>query len=194
MTADAMRFPAEHPTLESPRLVLRQHTMDDAAAFYAIYSDPPTMRFWSSPPMVAPLEARAAIANAHEAFVARHSLRFALVEREGGAMIGTCTLFGVEVIHRRAELGYVLRRDRWGRGLMREGLAALLDYAFGPLGLHRAEADVDPRNVPSVALLERLGFVREGVLRERWRVNGEVSDSLFLGLLAPDWPAARGER
>jgi RimJ/RimL family protein N-acetyltransferase len=58
--------------------------------------------------------------------------------------------------------------------------------------LHRVEADTDPRNAASLALLERLGFVREGILRERWIVGGEVADSVLLGLLAADWRAARG--
>ncbi len=73
---------------------------------------------------------------------------------------------------------------------MHETLRAVLDYAFSVLDLHRIEADVDPRNTASVRILERLGFQREGYLRERWQVNGEVQDSLFYGLLRPDWEAA----
>jgi RimJ/RimL family protein N-acetyltransferase len=68
---------------------------------------------------------------------------------------------------------------------------ALLDHAFGALCLHRIEADVDPRNTPSLRTLERLGFVREGYLRQRWAVGGERQDSVLLGLLASDWSALR---
>ena len=60
-------------------------------------------------------------------------------------------------------------------------------YAFEVLDLHRIEADVDPRNAASIRTLERLGFQREGYLRERWQVNGEIQDALFYGLLRPDW-------
>jgi len=56
----------------------------------------------------------------------------------------------------------------------------------GALRLNRIEADIDPRNVASAGLLERLGFVREGVLRERWIVGDEASDSALYGLLASD--------
>jgi len=65
----------------------------------------------------------------------------------------------------------------------------VLDFAFGELRLHRLEADVDPRNLPSLRVLDRLGFTREGVLRERWLVAGETQDSLICGLLARDYVA-----
>jgi RimJ/RimL family protein N-acetyltransferase len=70
---------------------------------------------------------------------------------------------------------------------MQETLRAVLNYAFEVLNLHRIEADVDPRNAASVKTVERLGFQREGYLRERWQVNGEIQDALFYGLIRPDW-------
>ncbi|HSR65892.1 MAG TPA: GNAT family protein, partial [Xanthomonadaceae bacterium] len=67
--------------------------------------------------------------------------------------------------------------------------ALMLGWGFGTLGLHRVEADIDPRNEASRALLLRLGFRSEGRLRERYRVDGEVSDTEYFGLLAPEWRA-----
>ena len=69
----------------------------------------------------------------------------------------------------------------------------LLDFAFRDLGLRRLEADVDPRNAASIRSLERLAFRREGYLRERWCVGGEVQDAIFYGLLRREWEA-RGHR
>ena len=74
---------------------------------------------------------------------------------------------------------------------MREALTALIDHAFGPMKLRRLEADVDPRNVNSMRILGKLGFSQEGLLRERWNVNGEIQDTAFLGLLAREWRGAR---
>ena len=105
-------------------------------------------------------------------------------------VIGTCTLAHLDFSNRRAEIGYSLNRDYWGRGVMTAALSALLGHAFDGLGLHRIEADVDPRNAASIRLLERLGFRSEGLLRERWFVGGEVQDSAIYGLLAPEWRAA----
>ena len=67
----------------------------------------------------------------------------------------------------------------------------LFGHAFGAMSLRRIEADVDPRNLPSLRTLENLGFRREGYLRQRWQVAGELQDSVLMGLLAGDWQAAR---
>jgi RimJ/RimL family protein N-acetyltransferase len=66
-------------------------------------------------------------------------------------------------------------------------LSALLDYAFTELDLNRVEADSDPRNERSARLLDRLGFTKEGLFRERCIVDGEVSDSAMYGLLRREW-------
>jgi RimJ/RimL family protein N-acetyltransferase len=68
-------------------------------------------------------------------------------------------------------------------------MTAALDYAFVELDLNRIEADIDPRNEASAKLLERKGFVKEGYMRERWIVNGEICDTVFYGLLRRDWEA-----
>jgi len=70
---------------------------------------------------------------------------------------------------------------------MNEALHALLEHCFETLKLRRLEADVDPRNNGSIRTLERLGFQREGYLRERWHVAGEIQDALFYGLLKTEW-------
>ena len=88
--------------------------------------------------------------------------------------------------HRRCEIGYALGAAHWGRGLAQEALALALEQAFGVLGLNRIEADIDPRNLASVRLVEALGFRREGELRARYHVGGEIQDSLIYGLLASD--------
>jgi RimJ/RimL family protein N-acetyltransferase len=72
---------------------------------------------------------------------------------------------------------------------MSEALAALLDYGFTVLNLNRVEADIDPRNEASARSLQRCGFAREGLLRERWIVGEEVSDTAFYGLLQREWRA-----
>jgi RimJ/RimL family protein N-acetyltransferase len=98
-------------------------------------------------------------------------------------------LFHPDLDNRRAELGYALGREHWGKGYMQEALRALLDYSFNELNLHRLEADVDPRNASSIRTLEKLGFRQEGYLRERWLVGGGIQDSLFYGLLRSEWRA-----
>lgn len=88
-------------------------------------------------------------------------------------------------------MGYLLGRPYWGKGYMAEAAKELIRYAFEVLDLHRIEADIDPRNRPSARVLERNGFLKEGLLRERWIVGEEVSDTAFYGLLRKDWEATR---
>ena len=86
-------------------------------------------------------------------------------------------------------MGYILRSQSWGKALMSESLRSLVNYGFTNLNLNRIEADIDPRNERSERVLQRLGFVKEGHLRQRWIVSGEVSDSALYGLLRSDWEA-----
>ena len=91
-----------------------------------------------------------------------------------------------------AMLGYAIDAAHEGRGLMREALVAALADAFGPrVALHRVQANARPENVRSLALLERLGFEREGLAREYLFIDGAWRDHVMTALRAPDWPATR---
>ena len=171
------------PTIHGERVVLRWLEDDDVDDLLGIFGDPEVMRYWSSPPLADRTAAAALLAEIRE-FFARHTLyQWGVALPDEGTVIGTCTLTSFHAESARAEIGFALGREHWGRGYMSDAVAALLDYAFGPLGLRRLEADVDPRNGPSLRLLERVGFRREGLLRERWVTDGEVQDSIFFGLL-----------
>jgi ribosomal-protein-alanine N-acetyltransferase len=119
------------------------------------------------------------------------ALQFVVAEKASDRAVGTCLLFRLEEASQRAELGYVLGRAHWGRGLMQEALSALVGAAFGPFGLRRLEAEVDTRNLRSAQLLQRLGFTKEGVLRQRWVAKGEAKDVEMYGLLRSEWPTTR---
>ncbi len=177
------------PTLESERLRLRPYRADDARAIFAIYGDPEVTRYWSFAAWTDLAQAHAYLA-ARQAMEAPSVYAWAVAERDSDKLIGTTTLFSLSGPHRRAEIGYSLVRARQGQGLAGEALRCVITHAFAELGLERIEADVDPRNEASWKLLERLGFRREGLLRNRWRVDGEVSDSYIYGLLRADFPAA----
>ncbi|HKG93293.1 MAG TPA: GNAT family N-acetyltransferase [Gemmatimonadaceae bacterium] len=181
------------PTLATERLTIRWLTAADVPALFAIFGDADVCRYWSHPPLADLAAASRLLAEIHAYFAARTLFQWGIARRDGGGVIGTCTLASIDAAHRRAELGFALRRDCWGRGYIAEALPALLAFAFETLGLHRLEADVDPRNEASVRVVERLGFRREGLLRERYHVLGDVQDSLIYGLLRREW-AARGAK
>ena len=189
--ARTLNFPERFPVIRTDRLLLRETAERDVAAVFAMEGDPVAMRYWSRPPLRDLSEARASVERAMGFFPARTALRWAVTRPADDLMIGHLSLFNISEPSARAEIGYGLARAYWGQGFMREALTAGIDYAFGPLGLRRLEADIDPRNDASLRALERLGFAREGVLRERWQVGDELSDTAYLGLLARDWRARR---
>jgi ribosomal-protein-alanine N-acetyltransferase len=173
--------------LNSPRLRLRPLTLHDADALFTIHSDPQFTRFWSSAPWTARAQAEALITQDQADLAQGEHVRLGIERLDGGALLGTCTLFKIHPTNRRAELGYGLGPAHWGQGYAQEAVRALLGWGFGTLNLHRVEADIDPANTASAALLTRLGFQVEGRLRERWIVDGVVSDSAMYGLLAREW-------
>ena len=175
------------PTIQATRLTLRRISTDDVDAIFDVFSDAEVMRFWSTPPLEDRAGAVALVNEIQDSFARQVMLKWGVARRADDLLIGTTTLYNLDFTNRRAELGYALGRTHWGQGYMQEALQVLLAYAFETLDLRRLEADVDPRNQASIQTLERLGFQREGFLRERWEVGGEIQDAFFYGLLRPEW-------
>ncbi|MGE8232667.1 MAG: GNAT family N-acetyltransferase [Stenotrophomonas sp.] len=175
------------PELSSPRLRLREVRDGDAAALFAIHGDARVMRYWSYPAWTELAQAEQKIADIQRQRREEDILIWAIADATSDLLIGSSAVFYLNLEQGRAEIGYSLHPDWQGRGLASEALQLVLGYAFNKLGLRRIEADIDPRNLPSCRLVERLGFVREGLLRERWHVNGEICDSAIYGLLRQDF-------
>ena len=179
------------PTLETSHLRIRPLGPDDVPALFAIFGDADVCRYWSRPPLADLAAAAALHEEIAQHFAARTLFQWGIAERATDAIVGTCTLAALSWEHRRADVGYALARAVWGRGYLKEALPVLLDHAFGALALHRIEADVDPRNTASIRLLERMGFRREGYLRERYLQAGEIQDAVIFGLLEDEWHGRR---
>jgi len=173
-------------TLATSRLKLRFLTEADIPAIFAIFSHPEAMRYWSSPALTDIAQAKEQIKRI-QANYQNGDLQLGIERQADHQLVGTCTLFAINRTCRRAEIGYILGRPYWGAGYMHEALVALIAYAFQTLDLNRLEADIDPRNMASAKILTRLGFQFEGLLRERWIVNEEISDTGFYGLLRKEW-------
>jgi RimJ/RimL family protein N-acetyltransferase len=166
---------------------MRWTSEDDVDAIYAIYSDPQVMRYWSSGPLENREAASAMQRNIEQGNLNNTVWKWGLALRDTNVLIGNVTLFNLSISNGRAEIGYAMGSAHWGKGYMNEALTALIVHAFDVMNFRRLEADVDPRNAASIRTLERLGFQREGFLRERWHVCGELQDAFFYGLLKREW-------
>ncbi len=189
--SDPVELPraAALPVLDGTRLTLRAHREEDLPAFFALYADPRVTRYWSFPAWTDIEQARERFDGVLDGNDPARMLGWAIATRDDDRLIGGVTLFGINQAQGRAELGYSLHTDHWGHGYAREAVALVLAHAFDVLHLRRIEADIDPRNAASCRLVQRFGFVHEGVLRERWHVAGELCDTALYGLLERDWRA-----
>jgi len=169
--------------LKTRDLCLRPLAETDADGMFALLSDAETVKYWNNQPITDSGQAAQKLKEDMESDAKSNSISWALTQHEQDKMIGRCVLFDYDHVNHRAEIGFMLNRNYWRQGLMRQALETVIHFGFEKLGLHRIEADVDPGNKGSLALLEKLGFEREGLFRERWLICGEWKDSVMLALL-----------
>ncbi len=190
--------PVESQPIETSRLVLRPVLQADVSALLAVNGNLEVNAFLPYPRWTSLADGEAWYQRMVGLQATGLATQWVLVDKVSQSAIGSCLIFRFEVGSARAELGYVLGREHWGKGLMHEALLALISAAFqgrlcgafGGLALRRLEAEVNPMNTASCALLLRLGFVQEGLLRQRWVGKGRVYDVAAFGLLSHEWVGA----
>jgi RimJ/RimL family protein N-acetyltransferase len=177
----------ELPRLRFQRVRLRPLSDADVPALFRIFGDSEVMRFWSSPPLEDLGAARGLLDHIRRSFEARTLFQWGITTVDDDAVVGTCTIFHIDHDHRRAEIGFAIGRADWRKGYASDAVTALVRFAFDQLDLHRLEADPDPQNQGSIRVLERQGFRREGLLRERYFLNEQPQDAAYYGLLRREW-------
>jgi RimJ/RimL family protein N-acetyltransferase len=180
------------PTLHTDRLRLRAFDDTDADALFVLHGDAQVLRYWDSPPWRDPARAVRFLAASRDMAEEGTGARLAVDRLSDGAFLGWCSLTRWNPDFRSASMGYCYGAAAWGHGYATEAARAVLQWAFATLDLNRVQAETDTRNTASARVLEKLGFVREGTLREDCVVDGDVSDSWVYGLLRREWrPSAR---
>ena len=177
------------PTLQTARLRLRPFTDADEDGLFALHSNAHVLHYWDSPPWTDRARGGRFIEKCRQLSEEGSGARVAMERASDGAFLGWCGLTKWNPDYRSASLGYCLDDAAWGHGYATEAARALLQWGFDTLDLNRVQAETDTRNAASARVLEKLGFVLEGTLREDCFVNGDVSDSWVFGLLRREWQA-----
>jgi RimJ/RimL family protein N-acetyltransferase len=175
------------PTLHTTGLRLRPVTDADADPLFELHSSARVLRYWDAPPWAERERADRFIAASRQMAEDGTGARLVIDRASDGSFCGWCSLTRWNPDHRSAALTYILQEAAWGNGYATAAGLALLRWAYDTSDLNRVQAEADTRNVASARVLEKLGFVREGMLREDCVVNGEVSDSWVYGLIRRDW-------
>jgi RimJ/RimL family protein N-acetyltransferase len=182
----AMSLPAFGP-LATPRLVIREVRYPDLDDLFEVNGDREVTRLLPYATWQSREDGEAWFKRMTALAEGGNARQLVVVRKDDDKVIGTLLLFNFAPVSARLELGYVLGRTHWGRGLMCEALRSVCAHAFGSLGIRRLEAEVNSSNVASMRLLRALGFVHEGTLRKRWIAKGEAYDTDMYGLLAEEW-------
>ena len=174
------------PTLTTDRLLLRPVTIEDLEFIYTLFAAPETNIYSGYDDLKTIEEAKDMYETYLKPGFPTH-FRLLIEYKDPKTPLGTLGLYLYSKKNRRAELGYDLAKDHWGNSYMTEAVSEVLRYGFTELELNRIEATVDTRNTRSIRLLERMGFKREGLLRQRHYYGGSYQDELYYGLLKLDW-------
>jgi RimJ/RimL family protein N-acetyltransferase len=178
-------------SIDCARVFLRPLSEADLPALLAILSDVEVVKHLGHAPWHSIADAEAWFARISRHQAAGSAVEFVIVEKQTGQCIGRCGLFDYDATDAQASVGYILGRPHWRQGFMREALTSLIDYAFGQMGIRRLKAEAEAPNTASSALLRRLAFTREGILRERWMDQGGPIDAELFALLNHEWRNTR---
>jgi [ribosomal protein S5]-alanine N-acetyltransferase len=171
-----------HPILSTPRLRLRQFRAEDADGMHECLANPEAMRFWNYPAFTKRIETERAVRNFTNCTPSYYRF-WAVADAATDRCFGLVNYHDGHIRSKRVSIGYMIDPKRHRQGIATEAVSALLGFCFGELGLHRVEAFIHPDNAASRALVEKLGFRCEGVLREHLRVSGEWRDEMLYALL-----------
>ena len=179
-------------TLETERLMLRALTLEDADDVFAYARDPEVVRYlpWESHQSVE--EAREFITRTLEAHEAGAKADWGMALKATGRVVGTCGFCTWAGSSGRAELGYCLARELWGRGLVTEASERVVRFGFEDCMLNRIEAVCDVNNVGSARVMEKCGMTFEGVLRQRLLMHDSYRDMKMYAILREDWLRLQG--
>jgi len=165
-----MQFASDE--IRTERLILRRARLEDAAAMHAIMSDPIAMRYWSTPPHGGLADTERWMASMVDVDPAVSDDFIVTLDGELIGKLGAWKL---------PEIGFLFEPAHWGKGYAAEAMAAFIARRRA-LGSVELTADVDPRNVASISLLERSGFVETHRAAGTWQVGDEICDSIYLRL------------
>lgn len=177
----------EYPVLTTDRLCLRKIVNTDVKNMLTYLSDPLVMQYYGLEPFQTEDEARDEINWYDKILKEETGIRWGITQKSDDKIIGSCGFLNWDHQHSRIDIGYELAREFWGMGFASEVLEAVLTFGFEQMKLERIQALIEPANIASIKLVERHGFLREGLLRHYEFGNGKFDDLYMYSILKEEF-------
>lgn len=175
------------PELETERLLLIQFEKNDAAELFKLRSDERVLKYLDREGHKSIKDSEQMIENMTISFVNKEGINWIMRKKDTMDVIGYIGYWRMIRSNVRAEVGYAMKPEYWGNGYMHECLVKVIDFGFNDFCLHSIEGNVNPSNLSSIKLLEKLGFKREAYFKEDYLFNGKFLDSAIYSLLENDY-------
>ncbi|MDQ0269323.1 GNAT family N-acetyltransferase [Cytobacillus purgationiresistens] len=175
------------PELKTERLTLRNATINDSNDLFELYSSKAVVEYMPFTPFTSVEQAVNEMNWYQQIFDEQTGLRWMIQDRESKKVIGTCGYLNYERTNNRLEIGYDLSPEYWGRGLMPEAVKSIIQFGFSTMNLNKIEAKIEPANTASLRLMEKLGFQKEGLLRQHEFEKGRYIDLAVFSLLRSEY-------
>ncbi|KGA98392.1 alanine acetyltransferase [Alkalihalobacillus alcalophilus ATCC 27647 = CGMCC 1.3604] len=175
------------PVLETERLILREVVESDAKDLLSYLSKEEVVKHMGLTPFKTIDDALEEIGWYHSILENKSGMRWGITLKEEGKVIGSCGFLNRSHKHYRAEIGFELSNNHWGKGLAGEALVQVVQYGFEQLEFERIEALIEPANLASQKLVEKHGFIREGLLRNYEFTAGKFDDLYMYSMIKADF-------
>ncbi len=173
--------------LQSTNLIIRVLTKEDSSKLFNLYSDTEVQQYTNNERLKSLSDTQKLINSWNKEVIDQDLIFLGIFSRVTKDFLGTISLFNIDRKHSYATLGFQLVKDYWGRGIMNESLNNFVKFVFEKLKLHRIETQTFIGNVRSINVLNRLGFKKEGQLRQNFLIEGKYEDSYLWSILRSEF-------
>ena len=171
--------------IKTKRLALTQMALKDTDNLFKMLSDKETAKY------VGIEEKKKAIEKLIKVYLKRskrgEGILLKMATRKDNNFLGFFALPNYNDVHRRTEIGYTITKENWNKGYVSEAILTAVNFLFKKIKLNRLEAMVHPNNKVSLHLLNKFGFKKEGLVRQRYYMNNKPEDMVMLSLLREEW-------
>jgi ribosomal-protein-alanine N-acetyltransferase len=177
----------QFPNIETKNLILESFTIQDAEELFKIRSDNRVTKYLDRNNHKTVEESKTMIQGIIQSYKDKTGINWIIREKGSLKVVGYIGFWSLIKENVRAEIGYALKPEYWGKGYMSEALFKVIEYGFKEFELHSIVGNVNPENKSSIKILEKFGFKKEAYFREDYLFNGKFLDSEIYCLLETDF-------